>query len=118
MKSEYLLVFFVLCVSHIKAQDVKTDSLYIVTYTTGSAWNTSLRPDQQPHFKEHGARLGELRKSGVIKFGARYAEKGIIVISSATLQSAKALISEDPAVSNKLFNADVQKLRVFYDWMK
>jgi len=64
---------------------------------------------------DHSANLGKLRKEGVIKAGARYAEKGIIFIIASSLQAAREIIFADLAVANKLFNADVQKLNVFYD---
>src|SRR5687768_8920837 len=110
MKPFIALCLLMIAAFGARAQTQKTDSLYIVTFTTGSSWDAAKSPNEQSYFKEHSMRLSELRKAGVIKFGARYAEKGIIVISSPTLQAAKALISEDPAVNNKLFNADVQKL--------
>jgi hypothetical protein len=97
------------------AQDVKPDSLYIVTYTTGPAWDVAKPPGEQPYFKEHSANLGKLRKDGVITAGARYADKGIIFIKASSLPAAKEIIFADQAVANKLFNADVQKLNVFYD---
>lgn len=91
------------------------DSLYIVTYTAGSAWDNTKAPNEQPYFPDHSANLGKLRKEGVIKAGARYAEKGIIFITASSLQAAREIILADQAVANKLFNADVQKLNVFYD---
>jgi hypothetical protein len=99
-----------------RAQTQSTDSLYIVTYTTGPSWDASKKPGDQTHFKEHGANLSSLRKAGTIKFGARYAEKGIIVIAAKSLKDAQDLISSDVGVTSKLFIADVQKLAVFYPW--
>lgn len=93
----------------------QTDSLYIVTYTTGPTWDMAKQPHEQPWFKEHSANLSKLRKDGIIKAGARYADKGIIVIAAKTIASAKELIFTDAAVANKLFVADVQKLNVFYE---
>jgi len=90
------------------------DSLYIVTYTTGASWDASKSPAEQTNFKEHGARLGQLRKDGVIKFGARYGDKGSIVIAAKSFADAKAIVETDQAVINKLFNADLQKLNIFY----
>lgn len=107
-----LLTVIVLTVS---AQAQPKDSLYVVTYTTGSSWDVNKPPHEQPHFKAHSARLGQLRKDGVIKFGARYGEKGMIVISAITYSAAKEIIAIDSAVINKLFAADVQRLNIFYD---
>lgn len=112
MKSLLLLLIMMLTGLNAKAQ---TDSLYIVTYTTGPTWDITKQPHEQPWFKEHSANLSKLRKDGIVKAGARYADKGIIVIAAKTITSAKELIFADVAVANKLFVADVQKLNVFYE---
>lgn len=91
------------------------DSLYIVTYTVGTAWDQSKKPNEQVYFKEHSAFMGKLMKESVTKFGARYADKGIIIIGAASMQKAKELILSDVAVINKLFAADVQKVNVFFN---
>ena len=75
----------------------------------------SKSPQEQPYFREHSARLGQLRKDGVIRFGARYGEKGMIVIGASTFSNAKEIVLNDHAVINKLFSADIQKLSIFYD---
>lgn len=90
------------------------DSLYLVTYTTGSLWNFEKQPHEQPYFKEHGARLGQLRKDGIIRFGARSGEKGIIVIEASSLTAAREIVRNDVAVANRLFEANVQRLNIFY----
>lgn len=91
------------------------DSLYIVTYTTGSTWDNTKPPNEQPYFMDHSANLAKLRKEGVITAGARYGEKGILFITASSLQAAREIIFADQAVIHKLFNAEVQKLNVFYD---
>jgi hypothetical protein len=91
------------------------DSLYMVTYTTGPAWDFNKEPGEQMYFKEHSNNLSKLRREGVIKAGARYAEKGIIIISAQSSLFAAELIFTDPAIVNKLLVADVQKLYVFYE---
>lgn len=60
------------------------------------------QPNEQPWFKEHSANLSKLRKDGVIKAGARYADKGIIVVTAKTLALAKEIIFADAAIANKL----------------
>lgn len=94
---------------------VLADSLFVVTYTTGPAWDHAKSPGEQLYFKEHSASLSKLRKEGVIKAGARFGEKGMIFISAGSLSHAKEIIHGDVAVSHKLFEADVQKMLVFYD---
>jgi hypothetical protein len=111
-----MLLFFALCVTLGCHAQPQPDSLYIVTYTTGPSWDASKKFNEQMYSKEHSSNLSSLRKAGTIKFGARSAEKGIIVIAARSFKDAKDLVSADPAVVNKLFNADVQKLSVFYPW--
>ncbi|MEQ1584347.1 MAG: hypothetical protein ABL895_00595 [Cyclobacteriaceae bacterium] len=90
------------------------DSLFIVIYSMGSLWDATRQPDEQLYFKEHSANLSKLRKEGVIKTGARFADKGMIVISAQSLTAAKEIILSDIAVIHKLFDTDIQKLNVFY----
>jgi len=91
------------------------DSLFIVIYSVGSLWDTTRQPDEQMYFKEHSANLSKLRKEGVIKAGARFADKGMIVIAAKSMTTAKEIILSDIAVIQKLFDADIQKLNVFYE---
>jgi hypothetical protein len=112
-----ILIFLLLLSANVYAQspaEVK-DTLFIVTYTTGPGWDQTKSPSDQPFFKEHSGFMSKLRKEGITKFGARYADKGIIVISATSVEKAKEIIFGDEAIENKLFFADVQKLNVFYE---
>lgn len=114
---KFLLLVAAACVTGLAtAQETKpADSLYIVTYTTGSLWDNTKQAYEQPYFKDHSANLGKLRKEGVITAGARYADKGIIFIKAKSMLAARDFILTDPAVVNKLFTADIQKLSVYYE---
>ncbi len=113
MKKILLLAFIVLTTYFGYGQS--TDSLYAVTYTVGSAWDMSKSPNDQQYFNEHSARLGQLRKDGVIKAGARFGVKGLIVITAVSLSAAKEIVNADVAIINKLFVAEVEKMSVFYE---
>ena len=116
MKALLLTTLVLVGIGSATAQvDLPEDSLYIVTYTTGPSWDIAKAPNEQPYFMDHSANLTKLRKEGVIKAGARYADKGIIFISASSLQTAREIIFADQAIIHKLFNAEVQKLNVFYD---
>jgi hypothetical protein len=91
-----------------------SDSLYIVTYTTGPSWDFSKKPNEQPYFNEHSVFLGKLMKDGTAKLGARFADKGMMVIQATSLAAARELITSDAAVVNQLFKVDVQKFNVFF----
>lgn len=113
MKAITVLIFFF--TSGVAfCQSETPDSLYVVTYTTGLNWDHARQPNEQTYFKEHSRHLSALRKAGTIVLGARYAEKGIIVLKAQSLASAREIIESDSAIVNKLFVADVQKLSVFY----
>ena len=112
---------FILCVALVGLSVVvnaqtpnASDGLFIVTYSVGSAWDVNKQPNEQLYFKEHSADLSKLRKEGVIKAGARFADKGMIVINASSLTPREIILS-DKAVIHKLFYADVQKLNVFYE---
>jgi len=116
MNALLLTTLVLVCISSAFAQgDPPVDSLYIVTYAIGPAWDNTKPPNEQPYFMDHSANLGKLRKEGVIKAGVRYAEKGIIFITASSLQTAREIVFADQAVVNKLFKAEVQKVNVFYD---
>lgn len=95
-------------------EDVKQDSLFVVTYTTGPSWDFEKLPNEQTYFSEHSQHLSDLRKSGTIKLGARAGEKGIIVFSAKTFKEARAVINNDIAIVNGLFETDIQVFNVFY----
>lgn len=116
MKTLVLSIFAVLSASALWSQSNQApiDSLFIVTFTTGPSWDAAKSPGEQIHFKEHSANLGAWRKEGIIRFGARYADKGMIIISSSSMAAARELILRDQGVSSGLFVADIQKLSPFY----
>ena len=49
--------------------------------------------------------------------GARYADKGMIVLRAASEAAARAEIEADPGVVAGIFTFDVNELRVFYPGM-
>ena len=110
-----ILLFSVLALSTHFVNGQAVDSLYAVTYTVGSLWDVNKSPNEQTYFKEHSARLSQLRKGGVIKVGARFGVKGMIVISASSLKAAKEIIFADAAVINNLLVAEVEKMNIFYD---
>ena len=110
-----ILLLFISFAASAQSTESAKDSLYIVTYTTGKLWDVAKPPGEQQFFKEHSGFMGKLRKDGITKFGARYGDKGIIVITALSLDDATALIKTDQAVINNLFLADIQRLNIFFD---
>lgn len=98
-----------------RGQEVSAqDSLFMVSYTIGPAWDTTRPPNEQVHFSEHSKHLSALRKNGIIKLGARAGEKGIIIFTASTYAAAQDIINSDIAIVNGLFNTDIQRFNVFY----
>jgi len=117
MKYSFLFFSLAVCSFGLQAQSANpsaTDSLFIVTYTTGPAWKLDKGPGEQTYFKEHSSNLGAWRKEGFITFGARYGDKGIIFVKAQTYADVRRRIFGDPAVEHGLFRADVEPLKPFY----
>ena len=93
----------------------QADSLYLVTYSLGPLWDPARNPQEQTYFAEHSAHLSKLRKDKIITMGARYSDKGIIILRLPSMKEAEDLINQDPAIQNKLFSVTIDPLFVFYE---
>lgn len=91
-----------------------TEKLFAVEIRTGPAWQADKPPQQQTHFREHSAYLARLRAEGRIVFGARYGEKGLIVLRAPSLEAARGTVDEDVAMRSGLFTYELNEMRVFY----
>ena len=88
--------------------------LYLVVFSVGPAWDASRPPPEQPRFAEHGRNLKRLRDAGAIVMGARYGDKGMLVLRAASEDAARAEIASDPGVQAGTFTFEVNELRTFY----
>jgi uncharacterized protein YciI len=88
--------------------------LFAVEFRTGPAWDANKQPQDQLHFREHSANLKRLRDAGRLLVGARYSDKGLIVLSAATEAEARAEIAKDPTVQAKVFAYEIHPFMVFY----
>ena len=81
---------------------------YIVAiFTTGPAWDQSKPPNEQKGFKEHSENLRRLRSEKKIVLGARYSDKGLILLDAQSVEEARALFAADPTLKEKVFVLDV-----------
>jgi uncharacterized protein YciI len=90
------------------------ENLYAVEITVGSAWDQAKKPNEQAYFKEHSTNLQKLREQGRIVMGARYGDKGLVIVNAANEQDAHALMQQDPAMQNKTFTYQLHPMNVFY----
>jgi uncharacterized protein YciI len=88
--------------------------LFAVEIRTGPAWDASKPPQDQAYFRAHSLHLRRLREQGVLVLGARYADKGLLVVRAASLAQAQALLQDDPALQAGVFSHEVHEFRVFY----
>lgn len=88
---------------------------FLVVFSLGPQWLAGKPPGEQPSFREHGQNLKRLRDAGRIVLGARYADKGMIVLRAESEAAARAELEADPGVRAGIFTFDLNELRVFYD---
>ncbi len=91
-----------------------TDPLFAVELRTGPQWDASRKPHEQAHFREHSANLKSMRDAGHVKVGARYADKGFLVVAAPSEAAVRALMDADPSVQAQVFAYDVHPFAVFY----
>lgn len=88
--------------------------LFVAEIRTGPAWDASRPPQDQPFFRDHSAHLRRLRDAGHIRLGARYADKGLIVLAAATADEARAWMQADPSMQHGTFSFELHPFAVFY----
>jgi uncharacterized protein YciI len=88
--------------------------LFAVEFRTGPGWDPSKPAAEQAHFGDHSANLARLRKEDRLLLGARYADKGFIIMTGASATDVRALLDADPAVQRRVFDVEVHEFRVFY----
>jgi uncharacterized protein YciI len=88
--------------------------LFAVEFRTGPGWDSSKPASEQAHFRDHSTNLARLRKEGRVVIGARYADKGFIVMTGASANDVRALLDADPAVQRRVFDVEVNEFHVFY----
>jgi len=87
---------------------------FAVTFTTGPAWDQSKPPNEQKYFAEHSQNLSRLRKEGKVPLGARYGDKGLVIVTALSLEAVAAEFANDPAVTDGVFVHEIAEFSVFY----
>jgi uncharacterized protein YciI len=90
------------------------EQLFVVEIKTGPAWDSTKPPQEQARFREHSAHLRLLREQGHLVMGARFADKGHLVLRAASPAAARALMDEDPSMRERTFTYELHEFRVFY----
>jgi uncharacterized protein YciI len=107
-------LFAIACaISHANAHE--PSRLYIVHFKMGPAWIADKPFEEQAHAREHSQNLARLRREGTLLLGARYAEKGMIVLRATSAAAAQAQIEKDAAVQARVFVYEISELQPFYE---
>ena len=59
-------------------------NLYAIEIRVGAGWDATKHPNEQAYFREHSANLKRLRDEGRLVLGARYSDKGLVVVRAAS----------------------------------
>lgn len=89
-------------------------SLFAVEIRTGPKWDSAKPPQEQAYFREHSANLRRLREAGSLVMGARYSDKGLIVLSAVSADAIKVMMEADPSFAAGTFSYAVHEFNVFY----
>ena len=96
------------------AQPAAAKPLFAIEFRTGPKWDAARKPHEQDGFAGHSANLKRLRDAGALLLGARYSDKGLVVLTADSEASARAEIDGDPSVAAGTFVYELHALRVFY----
>lgn len=88
--------------------------LYAVEIKVGARWVAGKPPQEQDYFREHSANLRRLREQGSLVLGARYGDKGLVILAAASEGAARAMIEQDPSIGHGTFSYELQPFSVFY----
>lgn len=88
--------------------------LFAVEIRTGPGWDRARSPQDQAFFKEHSANLRRMREAGLLVMGARYADKGLVVVAAASVADVKAQMDQDPSIGAGTFAYEIHPFNVFY----
>lgn len=87
---------------------------FVVIFSLGPAWEKDKPANEQRYFADHSANLGKLRAEKKLLLGARYADKGMVIIEAENEAAARAMFDADPMVKNRLFNMEVYAFSPFF----
>lgn len=88
--------------------------LFAIEITVGPGWDASKPPNAQAYFAEHSANLRRLREAGQLVMGARYSDKGLIVVRAGSPEEVHAMMAQDPSIGAGTFRYAVHPFAVFY----
>jgi hypothetical protein len=89
-------------------------TFFAVEIRIGAKWDHSKAAHEQLYFGEHSANLKRLRDAGSLIAGARYGDKGLVILAAATQELAEAMMDDDPSIGAEVFQYEIHPMNVFY----
>ncbi|NOT09761.1 MAG: hypothetical protein HOP28_16330 [Gemmatimonadales bacterium] len=90
------------------------DSLYVLSLTTGPAWDQSKPPNQQRYFREHSQNLGRLRQEGRLLIGGRFGGTGLLLLRAHSEEEARTMFASDSTIVSGVFAAKFEVWRTIF----
>lgn len=90
------------------------EKLFAVQFTLGPGWDATKPFPEQKHIAEHSANLNRLWNEGVIVYGGRHGEVGLVVMRGADEAAIRAELAKDPSLAAGTFKAAVEEYRPFF----
>lgn len=89
------------------AAPMRAAPLYLIVYKAGPAWQADAPPNEQ--LRDHGRYMFGLHQRKALRMGGPFTDiaGGAALIEAASLTDAQAIVDADPAVTAKLFVAEV-----------
>lgn len=120
MRNAFLSLTLALCCTPALAQETPIPAAdtalrtFAIEIRTGPKWDSEKPPQEQAHLREHSANLKRLRDEGRLVMGARYGDKGLVIVTAHDLEEARALMAADPSIGAQVFAFQAYPFNVFY----
>lgn len=88
--------------------------LYAAEIQVGTGWDPAKPAQDQTHFAEHSANIRRLRESGALRFGARYGDKGLLVLWAESEAAAHAMLAADASFAAGTFRYQLSPFNPFH----
>ena len=84
--------------------------LFLFLYRPGPAWRSG-RPMREQDLRAHGAYHAQLLREGRSFAGGGYVgeDGGLAIVRAASMDEARAMLADDPAIRNGVFVAELRQ---------
>ena len=89
-------------------------TLFAAEIQVGENWDANKAPNEQAYFAEHSANIKRLREDGSLRLGARYSDKGLLVLLAESRAEAEAMLDQDPSFAAGTFQYQLHPLNAFH----